>query len=117
MAKILVAEDNKGMRQLLAAILSMEGYDVVEAEDGEVAIEKLRTESFDLLITDYSMPEADGLEVIDEAASPHLGLPVILISGTLPSEVRRRADGLVNYILEKPFGAAKLLGAVSVLLK
>jgi CheY-like chemotaxis protein len=116
MAKILVAEDNDGFRKTLAMILRGENYQVVEAEDGRIAIEKLQAQRFDLLVTDYDMPDADGLEVMDEALSLYPEMPVIFITATLPPEVQGRVEGLASCILEKPFGAAELLGKVRKLL-
>ncbi|HHE41174.1 MAG TPA: response regulator, partial [Dehalococcoidia bacterium] len=90
--------------------------EVVEAEDGEVAIKKLRAESFDLLITDYNMPGADGLEVLDEASSLYPKMPVIFMSAVLAPEVQHKVEGLANHIMEKPFSIAELAGVVARLL-
>lgn len=116
MAKILVAEDNDGFRKTIVMVLKGENHEVVEAENGEVAIQKLRAERFDLLITDFDMPGANGLDVIDEALALHPGMPVILSTATLPPEIQGRVEGLVSCILEKPFGAVELLGKMSELL-
>ncbi len=110
--KILIADDDSGIRNLIAAALSGKDYDIVEADDGEATIERLRSGCFDLLIVDYRMPKADGLEVIEEAISLNQDMPVILISGNLPPEVQDRAAGLTTHIFDKPFRLADIVDAV-----
>lgn len=62
--KILIAEDSATIRRLVAAWLTAEGYDVVEAADGEEAVEFARRELPDLLVLDKVMPKFDGFEVV-----------------------------------------------------
>lgn len=63
MAKILVVDDEASIVTMLAYNLKKEGYDVVTAEDGEVALEKFESEKPDLLLLDIMMPKMDGYEV------------------------------------------------------
>jgi class 3 adenylate cyclase len=81
-ARLLVADDNKVNRLLLARRLELQGHEVTLAENGRVALEKLRTEPFDLLLLDIEMPEIDGLQVLEQLKSDlHLrDLPVIVTS-------------------------------------
>lgn len=81
-ARLLVADDNKVNRLLLARSLELQGHRVALAENGRVALDMLRAESFDLLLLDMEMPEMDGLQVLGHlAADTRLrDLPVIVTS-------------------------------------
>jgi len=65
MPRVLLADDEPAMRRRVKALLDDLGCEVTEAEDGRAAIEALAAGSFDLIVTDLRMPEADGLEVLD----------------------------------------------------
>jgi CheY-like chemotaxis protein len=60
--KILVAEDEAGLRELYCEFLREDGYEVVEAEDGQAAIDLMKVQDFDLLISDFRMPRVNGVE-------------------------------------------------------
>ena len=81
-ARLLVADDNKVNRLLLARSLELQGHRVASAENGRVALEMLRREAFDLLLLDMEMPEMDGFQVMEQlAADAKLrDLPVIVTS-------------------------------------
>lgn len=81
-ARLLVADDNKVNRLLLARSLEMQGHRVALAENGRVALEMLRAETFDLLLLDMEMPEMDGFQLLEQiAANARLrDLPVIVTS-------------------------------------
>jgi class 3 adenylate cyclase len=81
-ARLLVADDNKVNRLLLARALSLQGHQVESAENGRVALEMLRRGGFDLLLLDMEMPEMDGFQVMEQlAADPALrDIPVIVTS-------------------------------------
>jgi adenylate cyclase len=81
-ARLLVADDNKVNRLLLARSLELQGHRVASAENGRVALDKLRAEPFDLLLLDMEMPEMDGFQVLEHlAADAGLSdLPVIVTS-------------------------------------
>jgi two-component system nitrogen regulation response regulator NtrX len=72
MAKILVIEDEAAIRRVLVKILSEENdaYEVYEAEDGLVGIEKIKKEDFDLVLCDIKMPKMDGVEVLESQKYP-----------------------------------------------
>jgi len=117
MTKILVADDNADIRKVIKAALSRKEYRIVEAEDGAAAIKKLQTEKFDLLITDFDMPAANGIEVMEKALFLYPKMPVLLVSANLPPAIAEKAKRLATCILEKPFEISKLTAAVSLLLK
>ena len=81
-ARLLVADDNKVNRLLLARSLELQGHRVALAENGRVALEMLRAEDFDLLLLDMEMPELDGFQVLEHlVADTRLrDLPVIVTS-------------------------------------
>ena len=66
-ARVLVVDDEKSMRDLLAITLQKAGYEVTLAEGGAAAVEAIRRESFDAIITDLRMPKVDGLQVLRSA--------------------------------------------------
>jgi len=76
---ILVVEDKKSMRRMLAQTLQAEGYQVVEAEDGPQALECLREGLFDLVFLDLQMPGMHGLDVLSEIHRDWPRLPVCSI--------------------------------------
>src|SRR3989442_13621232 len=76
--RVLVVDDERSMRELLAIMLKQAGHDVTLAEGGEQAVEGLKSESFDLVITDLRMRKVDGLAGLraTKADSPHTAGPV-----------------------------------------
>jgi excisionase family DNA binding protein len=112
--RILVADDEEAIRGLLARTLALAEYDVRTVADGQSAIDLLRAERFQLLITDLRMPGIDGLEVIREARRLSAALPVVIITG-FPSEASAiEAINLgVSGYLTKPFRVAKVLAVAA----
>jgi DNA-binding NtrC family response regulator len=112
MSRILIIDDDAGVRAYLQHGLSLGAYDVVVAPNGNEGIQRHRESPVDLVITDLFMPEKDGLETITELRRDSPSLPIIAISGghaTSGSMLQAaRLVGAAN-ILEKPFDAGKLL--------
>jgi excisionase family DNA binding protein len=111
---ILVVDDEGAVRDLLAKTLTMADYDVDAAKDGQEAIERLRTITYDLLITDLKMPGMDGLAVIREARRISADLPIIVITGysTEASAIEAINLGVAGY-LTKPFRLPRILAATA----
>jgi class 3 adenylate cyclase len=118
--RILVAEDNEPVRDLLCEYLRSQGHDVVPARDGAEALELLEAGNFDLVMTDIEMPRADGFEVIERLRSDPRGraIPVIVISG------HSGLDGIAHCIkmgaedyLPKPFNRVILKARVDACLE
>ncbi len=109
MAKILVAEDERNLREGIAEAFRDAGHEVIEAEDGLAACRLVEDQVFDLVITDYKMPGADGLELIRRAAMVNEATAVIMITayGTVESAVRAMRMGAYYYI-QKPFNLEEL---------
>ncbi len=81
MEKILVIDDDKIIRKIFKTTLSKEGYDVIEAEDGNIGLQYVVSEKPNLVITDYQMPGINGLEVLSEIRKMKINLPVIMLTG------------------------------------
>jgi class 3 adenylate cyclase len=81
-ARLLVADDNKVNRLLLARNLELQGHQVVSAENGRVALDKLRAQTFDLVLLDIEMPELDGFQFMEQLAADNAlrDIPVIVTS-------------------------------------
>lgn len=78
--RILLVDDQEIVREALGGFLESEGYEVVEAGDGNAAIEKLKEEPFDVIITDIKMPGKDGMDVLLEAKQIRLETDVIMMA-------------------------------------
>jgi DNA-binding response OmpR family regulator len=116
-SRILVVDDESTIRLLIAHILSHAGYQVDTAEDGEMGWEALQAESYQLLITDHNMPKVSGLELVRKMQAQDMALPVILISGAMPTEELNRHSWLqLSAMLPKPFTGDKLLRIVKKVL-
>jgi CheY-like chemotaxis protein len=110
MTKILVIDDEQGIRHLLDTLLRRKGYDVVLAESGRQGLELFRRERPDVIVLDLKMPEMDGLTVLREIKNLDPGKPVIILTGagTAEAEQQVRALGVTEYV-EKEF-SLHLLG-------
>ena len=116
--RILVVDDDFSIRELGAVVLSASGYQVDTAEDGEAGWEALQTSSYDLLITDNTMPKVSGVELVKNMRSARMTLPVVLASGAIPSEALNRDPSLqIAATLLKPFTGDALLGTVKKVLQ
>jgi two-component system alkaline phosphatase synthesis response regulator PhoP len=115
--RILVVDDEIAIRLLISDALVRSGYHVDTAEDGEIGWEAIQSKSYDLLITDNNMPKVSGLELVKKLRSADLALPVILVSGAIPTEELNRNPGLqLSATLPKPFTDHELLGTVKKVL-
>src|SRR5215470_13339789 len=101
--RILVADDEPNLRRVLGAILAREGYEVLQAGDGEEALE-LADDGVDVVITDLRMPRVDGMDVLRQVVASHPDVPVIMITahGSVDSAVEAVKLGAFDYV-EKPF--------------
>lgn len=81
-ARVLIADDNAEMREVLRLMLEREGYEVEEAPNGEVALQRFREKPADVVVTDILMPEKDGIQTIMELWRDYPNVKVIAISGS-----------------------------------
>ena len=102
--KILVADDNAGVRYLIMRVLASEGFDVILTTNGEEAWDALQREHYDLLVTDNEMPRLAGLDLIERVRKAGMSLPIILTSGSLTTEAMRNYFQLsLAAMIPKPF--------------
>ena len=109
-ARILVVDDEAGIRDSLGKILRYEGFDVETAPDGNTALALAERQDFDLVFLDIKMPGLDGLEVLSRLAEGGLTMPVVIISGhgTVDTAVQATKLGAFDF-LEKPLDADRVL--------
>ena len=103
MATILVIDDERSIRNTLKEILELEQFKVDDAENGEIATEKIKQNTFDAILRDIKMPGMDGMEVLEKALSI-TDTPIIMISGhgTIETAVEAIKKGAFDYIAKPP---------------
>lgn len=115
MSKILIIEDEAAIRRVLTKIISEENdaYQVEEAEDGLLGIEKIKDNDYDLVLCDIKMPKMDGVEVLEKAKKIKPEIPFVMISGhgDLDTAVNTMRLGAFDYI-SKPPDLNRLLNTV-----
>lgn len=116
-ATILVVDDEPQIRRVMRATLTAQGYAIVEARDGQEALEKMRSEKPDLVILDVNLPVMDGLETC-RAIRAGSSVPVIMLTvrSAEKDKVRALDAGADDYIV-KPFGIQELLARIRAALR
>jgi len=116
--RILVIDDEPAIRRFLRTSLGAEGYDVLEAEDGETGLAMLRRNAVDLLVLDLGLPGMDGLEVLSKLREGGSSLPVIVLSSRTDEtgKVKALDIGADDYVT-KPFGTDELLARIRAALR
>lgn len=117
-ARVLLAEDDRGVRESLERALRFEGFEVVTAADGRQALDLARSDNLDVLVLDVMMPELDGLEVTRRLRASGSRLPILML--TARTEVSDRVAGLeagADDYLTKPFALDELLARIRALLR
>jgi DNA-binding response OmpR family regulator len=125
LARVLVAEDDAAMRELVKVALEGDGYRVVEAPDGLALVTILSKLIFsewpegpiDLLVTDLRMPTFNGLNVVAALREANVRTPVVLMTAFPSHETRERARQLGAVLFDKPFDLDELRGCVTQLLQ
>ncbi|KQT44410.1 MFS transporter [Aureimonas sp. Leaf454] len=119
MARILIAEDDDGVRLLVARALRLDGHEIVVAEDGEIALERLVADpDFDLLLSDIRMPAMTGIELAYATAKRWPDLTILLMTGY--AEQKEAAEDLMRIIVgvvDKPFTLAEIRQRVREVLR
>jgi two-component system response regulator HydG len=112
-ARLLVADDDPGLRESLERTLTREGYRVVVASDGHAALERLQGGGVDLILSDLKMPGLSGIQLLAAAKAIAPDVDVILLTafGTIEEAVKAMKDGAYDF-LTKPFQRAQLLRVV-----
>jgi len=115
--RILLVEDEAELRRFNTEVLTRNGYCVDAVEDGALAWEVLNARSYDLLITDNSMPKVTGIELLKKLQNANMAVAVIMATGVLPEWEFRRNPALAPAVtLVKPYTVPELLRAVRTVL-
>ncbi len=111
--KVLVVDDEKGIRFLLSEALLHRGFEVSLARDGRESLEKMEKNNFDLVVTDINMPRLDGVKMLKSMRETGREEKIIIMTGN-PSDQRLMDEGMPPVVtrLSKPFGIAKFLDVV-----
>lgn len=117
MAKILICDDESGLRAVIKRYAVFEGHEVVEAGDGMEAVEACRNETFDIIIMDVMMPELDGFSAVKEIRKTS-DTPVIMLSarGEEYDKVLGFEVGVDDYVV-KPFSSKEIMLRVNAILR
>ena len=108
--KILVVDDSQSIREVLAALLSLEGHLCESAANVREAMEKVTQAHFDIVITDVPMPEMDGITLTGELTRHFSDLPVMIMTGQPDDSLVESARSAgAREILRKPFSISELV--------
>ena len=118
MFHILIVEDDKNLRRLMAAYLERDGYEVYHAEDGVQALQLLDSQHIDLIISDIMMPNMDGYELTEELRRADYKLPILMVTAKETFEDKKKGFlvGTDDYMV-KPLDMEEMLLRVSALLR
>jgi DNA-binding response OmpR family regulator len=117
MARILVAEDERSVGELVLRALTHAGHEVTLVEDGGAAIDALSRERFDLLLTDIVMPVMDGIALALAASAEHPDLRILMMTGYAAEKQRaHNLEALIHDVISKPFTIEELRKAVAAAL-
>ena len=116
MPNILIVEDDQTISKLIAASLSISGYESVPCFDGNEAVHMVRNEEFDLILLDIMLPGLDGFQVMEKIRET--GTPVIFLTamGDVSDRVKGLKSGAEDYIV-KPFEPLELLARIEIVLR
>ena len=115
--KILVVDDEEHIRELIRFYLDKEGFSVLEAENGEEALEVVENEYIDLAIVDIMMPVMDGFDFVEEMRE-FKDIPVIMLTAKSQSKDKLRGFSLgIDDYVTKPFDPDELMARVKTILK
>ncbi len=116
--KILICEDNPMALKTLAVVLEREGYEADTAEDGNIALESLKKNDYDLLVMDIHLPYRSGLELVKYVRSDQgKDTPALILTAFSDPQMQRQAGelGISGYIV-KPFNPAELIARIKSIL-
>jgi DNA-binding response OmpR family regulator len=121
MAKILIVEDDRFLRELIARKLRNEGYEVIEAVEGEEGLKRIKEEKPDLVLLDLILPGIDGFEVLESAKkdSEIASIPVIILSNLGQREEIERGLklGAIDYLIKAHFTPGEIIEKIKNILR
>jgi DNA-binding response OmpR family regulator len=123
--RILLAEDDVSMRQLVAEALQKDGYEITEVSDGGRLLVTLAHQftqgdgalSVDLLVSDVRMPICTGIQILEQLRAARCVIPILLMTAFGDEGTRRKAHSLGAVLIDKPFPLIELRAAVARLLR
>nr|WP_281270234.1 response regulator [Oceanobacillus arenosus] len=114
---MLVVDDQPGIRLLLTDILSSEGYQIMTAATGKEALDKIYSNTFDLIILDYNIPIIDGEKLLETIEKENVGVATIVISGLVEKIMDDvKQSKLVKGVIAKPFNISDFCAQVNAIL-
>lgn len=115
--RIVIVDDDPAVRQLLRMTLPEDWFEIVEARDGQEALDLIHRRVPDLVLLDWKMPERSGEEVLAEVKTRYPEVPVIVLTAGREPRHRAVAESLgAEVFLTKPFSPLQLIGAIERLL-
>jgi len=115
MATILAVDDSASMRQMVSFTLKGAGYDVIEAEDGQKALDKAKVSAVDLVLTDVNMPIMDGIELVKNLRTlpDYKFTPILMLTTESAGDkkVQGKNAGATGWLV-KPFNPEQLLATI-----
>lgn len=118
MKRILVVEDEPALRKALIKGISLHGFEVDGAGDGQTALDRYYEQQYDLIVLDLNLPQIDGMALLQEFRGDDLAVKILILSAR--SELEDKVEGLnrgANDYLAKPFEFAELLARIEALLR
>ena len=118
MFKILVVEDDLNTRKLMCAVLKQNGFDILQAENGVVALDLMETEHVDLVVLDLMMPNMDGYELTRQLRLTWANLPILMVTARQETIDKRKGfiAGTDDY-MTKPFDKEEMILRIKALLR
>ncbi len=117
LATILIAEDDRAVREFVSRALRQDGHDITAVGDGQQALNALEKGQFDMLLADIVMPQLDGIALALKAAKDYPDLPVLLMTGYAAERQRaHNLDALIRDVISKPFTLQEIREAVRKML-
>lgn len=113
MASILIAEDDKAVREFVSRALRQDGHDIMAVSDGQQALNALGNRRFDMLLADIVMPHVDGIALALKASRDYPDLPVLLMTGYAAERQRaHNLETLIHEVISKPFTLRDICASV-----
>jgi CheY-like chemotaxis protein len=111
--RVLVIDDDPGVRQVVSDLLAEFGFECHTAEDGANGVARFDEEAWDLVVTDLAMPKMNGWQVIEAIRQRTPRTPIVLVTAYMAPEIVRRAGDYGVPVVAKPFSIAALQAAIA----